>query len=83
VLDTELGGEVEAIEASFILSGVVGHQKMNLEHVLELVFRWHNKQHTCPSALDVQSTVKGHILVYRVVFWVRLLNLDPFGDEIS
>ena len=41
--DTELDGYTKSMETCFILRGVVGSWKMNLEDVTELVFSWSNE----------------------------------------
>ena len=42
-LDAELGGDAKTVETCFILGGIVGGQKMNLEYVAKLVLGGSNK----------------------------------------
>jgi hypothetical protein len=81
--DTELNGYTESVETCFILSGVVGGQKVYPENVSELILGRRNKQNARTSNVNVKGAVEVHHPVLSAGGGDGLLDLGPLSDEIS
>ena len=82
-LDAELNGYAEAMETCLIFDCIIGGQKMNSEYISELVLGGSNEQYTCPGTFNVESAIEVDLPMLRAVGRDRLLDLSPFGDEVS
>ena len=79
----ELHGDAEALETCFIFGSLVRDRKMNPKYISELILGGSNEQYTCPGTFDVKSPIKIHLPMLGAIGQDRLLDLSPFGDEIS
>ena len=56
---------------------------MNPEHKSEFVLRRSDEQNARSGTFNVESTIEVHLSMLGVIGRDRLLDLRPFGDEVS
>ena len=61
--NTKFDSNVETMETRFVLGGIIGGWKMNLEDISEVIPGWRNKKDTYPSTIKVEGAIKVHDLM--------------------